>query len=366
MTNPFFSTLQGYVKQDTPIRDINGWGVVGFGASNTYPQECEYALSNSGIAGACIDTFTDFLFGDGFEDESAARAIVNDKGETLNEVLMQAVEQFATFYGFALLLNVNVLGEYTSIECFPFKDIRLSTPDAEGRYTTAKVWDNWAYESPRLAPSTADIATLPLFNPATILEEVEAYGGIERYPGQLLYFTMNGGYYTPCTFDRVFEQVLATGNIPKFANNFIRNGFSSSAIIVNKNVSPDADTRAQNLQMFNKHLGGIRNAGNMGYIEGEFELLDISNTAALDKQYVEIHERLKQDIIEAFQIPPILLGAQRHSGFPNQDEMRYAYTYYNSKTRKYRALIAKQFEEIARNFVYPIGENFTIKTAAFA
>ena len=359
-----YTSVQGFVAPNIVEKELQAYDVVTYGATNTYPQEVEYALSRSSIASACVKTVTEFLYGEGFEDDFTARAIVNDKGETLDEVLHQACQQFAEYNGFALLLNANTLGEYTSIECFPFSYVRLGRPDEDGRLSHARVWDNWANESPRVYTSVNEIYSIPLFNPATVADEIAECESIEDYQGQLMYFTANGGFYPACSFDSSFEQVLATGNIPVFANNYIRNGFSNSCIIARKDVLSTEEERYANRAQF-KELGGIRNAGKIGVVEGDFEILDISSTQGLDKQYVEIHERLKQDIVEQFQIPPVLLGRTRQGGFPNQDEMRDAYTFFNSKTRMYRRMISKQFAEIGANFVYDVGSNFAIQESKF-
>lgn len=359
-----FGQVQGYVEPTIYEKENIAYDVITFGRRNTYPQEVEFAVSRSSITKACVQTFAEFLYGDGFENELTANAVVNDKGQTANEVLWEVCRQFAMFKGFALFDNCNLAGQYTSIEAFPFTYVRLGIEDEDGYLKHARIWDNWAGESPRAYSNVGDIYTIKLFNPQKIQEQIAECGGIENYNGQLLYYTDNAGYYPECSFDSAFEQALANGNIPEFTNNYIRNGFSNSAIIVNETVGLLAEEKAQRMADL-KALSGLRNAGKIGYVEGNFNLLDISSTQQLDKQYVEINEKIKDDIREVFQIPSVLLGSTRQGGFPNQDEMSDAYTYYNSKTRMYRHMISKQFAEIANNFVYDIGSNFAIKETSF-
>lgn len=357
-----WATVQGFVAPKITEKELIAYDVLTYGATNSYPQEVEYALSRSSIASACVQTLCEFLYGDGFAEQFTADAVVNDKGQTLNEVLYLACQQLAKFNGFALLLNANVLGEYTSIECFPFEYVRLGVP-TDGVVDHVRVWDNWAYESPRQGANLGEVESINLFNPATVAEEISQCKHYSDYKGQVLYFTMNDGFYPASTFDSAFEQVLATGNIPAFTNNYIRNGFSSSALIARKDVIDDEERKRMYMNF--ESISGVRNAGNIALVEGDFALLDISSTQNLDKQYVEIHAKLKEDVRECFQQPSILHGSSRQGGFPNQEEMIHGYTYYNAKTRMYRKMLSKQFSEIGANFVYDIGSDFSIKETQF-
>ena len=357
------ATVKGFVEPRIAEKELLAYDVMSYGATNSYPQEAEYAYCRSSIASACVQKLCEFLYGEGFNDNATALAVVNDKGDSLDELLYQVTQQMSLYNGFALLLNANILGQYTSIEIFPFEYVRLGIPNEDGELTHARVWDNWAGQSPRQTANLSEIYSIDLFNPLDIQEGIERCGGIENYKGQILYFTTNNGYYSRATFDSAFEQVLATGNIPVFTNNYIKNGFSSSALISRKDIETDEQRALMQAQF--QGLSGIRNAGGIGVVEGDFELLDISSTQQLDKQYVEINERIKHDVIEVYQIPPILLGVNKNNGFPNKDELENAFTYYNSQTRMYRRMIAKQFAEIASNFVYFIGDDFTIEETKF-
>lgn len=333
--------------------------------ANTYPQEIEYGLQRSSIANACAKVMAEFLYGEGFENEELANAIVNAKGQTANELLWQEANKLAKFGGISLFFNLALSGEYASVESYPFTFVRLGIPDEVNGYTHVRVWDNWAGESPRLHPSTAEIESIKLFNPERIRQDIMEAGGIENCNGQMMYCCMNGVEYPIAPSDCASEQVLATGNIPEFANKYIQNGFSASAVIVDEDGFPNDEELQRQEQRQIQRLSGLRNSGKIGLLYGKKKLMPLSQTSNLDKEYVEIHERLKQDIIEAYSIPPVLLGRTRQGGFPNADEMRDAYKLYNKKTTPYRHFLQRQFKKFGEKFIYSLGDDYTIRTANF-
>lgn len=333
--------------------------------ANTYPQEIEYAAARSSIETACARVMAEFLYGDGFEDERLANAIVNSKGQTANELLWQEANKLSKFGGISLFFNLALSGEYASVESYPFTFVRLGIPDEMHGFTHVRVWDNWAGESPRINPNTAEIETIKLFNPERIRQDIIEAGGVSECNGQMMYCSMNGVEYPIAPGDCASEQILATGNIPEFANKYIQNGFSASAVIVDEDGFPNDPEWQQQEERQIRTLSGLRNAGKIGLLYGNKKLMPLSQTNNLDKEYVEIHERLKQDIVEARSIPPVLLGRTRQGGFPNSDEMRDAYKLYNKKTTPYRHFLSRQFKKFGDHFIYDLGDNYNIKVANF-
>ena len=346
----------GYVPPRVYHDEYTGQDIISYGRTNTYPQEVDYAVSRNGTATSCLKVFSEFLYGNGFADDKGA-VVVNAKGETLNEVLARACYDFAQYGGFSLWLNVDLNGDYTSIEHQPFTYVRLGIPDDRRNITQAHVSDNWAGESWRNDANTFDAVVVDLFNPDKILDQVallegeSEYEQIEEYKGQLMYFTLNGGFYGKSFFDSVIEQILSSGDLAEFDRRYIQNGFAGSVVISNKTVSVSDNEFEQRKEQY-QQLGGVQKAGGIFYIEGDIQTIDLAGGGvSLTERYNSVKEGNKDDIIEALGIPQILVSRSRQGGgFPNQDEIINSFQFYNGNTKMYRDMIAKQFNKIAEHF----------------
>ena len=195
-----------------------------------------------------------------------------------------------------------------------------------------------------------------LFCPDEILEQIaheqgeNEYEQIDEYKGQLMYFTLNGGFYGKSFFDAVMEQILTAGDLAEFDRRYIQNGFSGSVVINNKTVSVSDEEFEQRRKEY-QLLGGIQKAGGIFYIEGDINTVDLAGSgAAMTEHRTALKEGLKDDIIEALGVPSVLVSRTRQGGFPNQDEIINSFEFYNGNTQQYRDVLAKQFSKIAEYF----------------
>ena len=356
----------GGVPRRVQYSESWGYNVISYGANNSYPQEVRYAVQRSSIASACAKLFAEFLYGEGFAQGGAI--IVNNEGYTLNDILLRVCRDYALFYGFAIRTNYNGLGKYTDIAVEPFEQVRLCIPDQEARTAkpeAVRISDDWAGESWRNNSNPANAETVGLFNPYGIdTSDLEA---LQNANGQVMYVTVNDCFYTESIFDPVIQQVLTSGDLATFDRSFVANGFSASQIFVNKSESVSDEAYKRNTEQVGK-LGGVRGAGGVYYLEGEIELMDLSKGQKMSDQYTALRDALKDDIHEALNIPPVLLGRTRQGGFPNQDEMLNAFEYFNGLMTLHRQLICRYFDDLALHFAQPLlpeGEKFTIKPKRF-
>ena len=344
----------GRTPQRLRISDRASYQSISFGYSNTYPQAIEYAVQSSGVADGARDLIAKFLYGNGFISTDSeidfGLMVVNEEGQTLNEVLWNACNDYALHNGFALLANVTLGAEYSSIECEPFKNIRLKSPadEKEDIICKALVWENWAYESPKTADSAINIQERPLFDPENILSGIEESGDIESYPGQILYAKRSKQIYPLSPFDSILEQVIADGDLSQHNRRMIRNGFKPSVVITNDNISQDALQREQNEEAI-RQANADQNTGGAMYLEGSINVAFPDQKA--QNEQVRIQKNLlKEDINERLHIPPVLTGRTRNAGFPNTEEMENAYRYFNYILEQDRLFITKQFEKVLSRF----------------
>ncbi len=338
--------------------------LVAYGTNNTYPQEALYTLRRCGIASACVDVASDFLAGNGFADPAFGGTVCNADGQTLDDVLELASYDYAAFNGFALLVNYNALGEAVSLHYVPFKDVRLHMPDEQGNYSKLRVWDNYAGESPRFNSYWGDIRDFYRFNPSTVLDEIEACGGIENYTGQVLYYTDSAGFYPLSSIDSVWQDVTAMAYYSDFMSNYIRNQFSASVVVTDESDIPNQEVRLFNEQVI-AQMGGTANAGAIVYMQGKLNVQQMSSTRIAEDAET-IYATLSDSIVQAFGIPQILVSRSRQgSGFPNADELVNAFNYYNGLTQKRRNNLSKCFGRVASIWQYDLPKNYAIDPKNF-
>ena len=345
----------------------HSYKILQYGRRNSYPQEALYALNRSGTASSCVKALTAFTKGNGFANKAYGRAIINPEGDSINDLLGKVSKDFSVFEGFAIHFNVNMLGEYVNATWLPFWRVRWGMPNENGKIDHVRVWDNWANESTRFNANPAEIQSIKLFNPNpdVIMQEIEECGGIENYNGQVLYYTGDAEIYPSVSFDAVFDQVLTNGLQAEFDKNFIQNRYSSSTVFVNEDVSDDDEQFKRNKEEVAK-LGGVQNAGSVSYMEGKISTLG-TVMPEFDKQHKVVKDSVKDDIIENYNIPPVLVSRTRQGGFPNQDEIINSFDYYNGMTQERRDLLSKMFFLFSSNWHFYLNSttNYDIMPKTF-
>ncbi|HET6224669.1 MAG TPA: hypothetical protein VFF27_00225 [Bacteroidia bacterium] len=106
-------------------------GILKWGARNNFPQETIQTIYNSPTASACMDTYIDFLEGDGITQEEIATFKVN-KSQTLDELHSQISPDEGYLEGFAIVVKYNEFGEKIELKHLPLESVRLGIPDDFG------------------------------------------------------------------------------------------------------------------------------------------------------------------------------------------------------------------------------------------
>ena len=149
-------SFQSLVPQKVRFSQNLSEKIYNYGIDNVYPQKMQQIAKESGVTSQAIALYQDFLFGEGFVDEMLSDIVVNEKGQTLDELLDDVTKSIATFNGVALHFNYNLLGQITSITQIPFPYCRLGDLNSEHAYKIA-VWDNWGGESYNNVNNTRNI-----------------------------------------------------------------------------------------------------------------------------------------------------------------------------------------------------------------
>jgi hypothetical protein len=334
-------------------------GVLNFDFDNIYPNRVEDIISDSGTATTCKRIKRKFLIGGGFKDKSFYKLEVNREGLTNDKLLRMISEDVTDFQSVGLHFNFNSLGEIVEINFIPVSNIRFPDPEKKQLEGKLLVYDDWN-KIKRKTIKIEDIQVIDAFtNTAEEVirqaEELNQYdkngelivSGWEIYKGQVLYLTPINGEYPLAFCDSVLEDMIVEGKMKRFKFSSITNNFLASHLLVTgaKEEGTDESDFIENLVDFQ----GSDDAGKILWLQKEsaddpLELhkVDIQN---FDGLYKYTEESVRDNIIRQYQIPPVLLLSIAGSLGAN-NQLKEAFSYYNSITSDERLIIEEVFEII--------------------
>jgi hypothetical protein len=334
--------------------------------NNVYPQICEGIRDRSYTVKSACDRMAKFLRGEGFSDKATADLVVNSKGQTLNQILRFLTTDAATYSGgWVAHLGVNMMGEYNNLSIWPLMYWRFGLPDENGDVHDYKYNSNWEQDPYKEVSNIKRILTYPKFNPDkdVILAQMEEWG--DTYPGQVFYVSPLEDQYPLATFDSVLDQAQTQEEIGIFRLASIQNGLNAGSIFSYPGKFEDDTKASQFKESLNEYKGG-KGANSIIVIEdetGQRKAADLVTPLTMtdaDKIHEFISRDDKEAIMEAFAMPKEILGVLPTAGMFNQENIKEAYTYYNSITRDYRKDISMSLKKIFANWETPIQSDFAI------
>jgi hypothetical protein len=297
---------------------------------NLYPNKIKAIAQRSGTTSSAIETLSSFISGEGF---AGMDQVVNRDKQKMWDILRHVSYSKANFKGFALHFNYNLLGQITEITPVNFEFVRLYR-DLK-KYVTNPDWS-------RRTMFKKDEVVYNPFNPGSVIEEIMAAGGIDKYKGQLLYWIPNShDYYTPCNWDAVLDDAQFEAEAKLYSLSSIQNDYALGGYLVYpKNLTDEGE-----IQDVKNDLAGDKGSGNAGGTR-VFSVLPSENLQTwkyfipvsrnnIDGLHTNQIERAKFNIYACFRQPPILNGVAT-GGMFNQESFLDAFTYYNSQTETER------------------------------
>ena len=338
-------------------------GVISYGENNDFPQKVMQIVGASGTGTGCLTIYSDFLVGKGIEDADLAKMIVNEDGDTLNNVAKMLAIDNARFNGFAIHYNYNALGQIVSISHIPFEQVRLGLLDpTKDSYNKLLVHTDWAREFVNVQKfSKDDIVMYDVFDPniEVIEAQVAAVGDWDNYNGQIYYYSEEGKmvYPTPLYEARLTdmrtEEGLSNITMRNTTNNFLPAG--ALVDVVQQESEQGNDEVEQQLRAFQ----GDENALKLLYLQvgSKDEVPEFINMEGnnYDKSFSQTQEVVPNNIGLVFMQPAELRGADKGGGFES-NKIRNAYDYYNSRTYKMRSLVADTLNEVLPLLANGVGD----------
>lgn len=372
---PHLSTIpsrKALVKR-IPTRIDRTDGIQRYDLDNLYPQRLEEVAKRSGITTDCIEILGDFLEGKGFVNREYNGSIINANDETVGNLLTFNTRDYSVNGGFALHFNFNLNGAISEVNPIFFKYCRLGIPDLASVVHDIKFSLNWEQEPAKTIEPRRVIKTFPVFNPdpEIVLAQIEAFEGIDNYPGQILYFTELKGQYPRATFDSVAESAQTDGNIQVFELNNIEEGFFGGTVVHWPTDIKDDDEMREVTGEVRKFKGQGGAGGIMiipdpdGNIDNLIEQLQTPN---MDKMFDLTNKNVTNRIILNYATPKPLLGVDPNSGIFNIEDYENSYTYYNIKTQKKRKLFSGVYQKWTPFFFEQINasQDYAIEPASFS
>lgn len=324
-----------------------------YGANNDHPQRILEIVGGSGTALSCLDIKIKFLIGRGFAQSDFYRAVVDDNGTKMDELLRLVSTDFATFKGFAVHVNYNALYQIVSATHIPFEQVRFEQLDENGEFDRLCTHPDWGKRNTALRKFTLDDQVWFHFfdpSPEVIQKQVQEAGGWENYTGQILYYSGDGRrVYPKPTFEAVLTDMVVEEGLSNITHRNVKNNFLPAGMIIDYDNTANSEEQEDETKEELKQFQGDMNAGKLMYIsrvaadkKPEFIPFEGKN---FDKEFTSTEEKTPQIIGRAFQQPPILRAEDVGANF-GADLMKNAYDFYNSIIEDERMVLSQQFEKI--------------------
>ena len=276
-----------------------GEPIYSYDADNLYPDKMRSIAQRSGSASTALSTKRDFLTGQGFAENGDL--IINEHGLTLNSLLFECAEEFASF-GVPIHVKYNAMGEKVAFEKLNWEQVRVGL---DGNFYVRKTWDRSKYYM--LDNQTKIIRP---YNPENAKSEIEEVG-FDKYTGQLLYFhRYRSSIYPLAEIDSVSDDAQFEAEAKIFALSNIQNEFSPSGIFkYPKSMENDAEGKAVVESI--KGGSGSSNRGKtlavgMSANEmsngGGFKMWEPMTHENIDTFYKNLREDSKKNIYEKFSV----------------------------------------------------------------
>lgn len=323
--------------------DVKSLGIKGYDEDNAYPQRIISLVNASSTTKQAIGIYAKFIAGGGFADKAFYKTKINRKGLTPDKLLKRVAKDYATFQGFALLVNWNALFQIDSIFYVPFENVRMGAKDTEfeGKYALCSDWDG--------NPKKAGMEWKYSFNsiPDIIQAQVDAAGGWDSYPGQVYYVSADFEVYPLASCDAVVEPMQAEIASDRTSTKNLKNNFALKNIFVSIGEAESEEERDGFIENMKTFIGPdgeqvmLCEAPNKDSVP---QIMSVENSLN-DKIFQYTDEKSARKIIRHY-LQPAILHSITDGGYFNQQQLQDSMDYYNGITKDERILIEEVFHEI--------------------
>ncbi|MBK0378585.1 hypothetical protein [Mucilaginibacter segetis] len=346
------------------VRPNQTFGILNYDMDNAYPQRMLELVAQSPTAKDCWNKRAKFIAGNGFEEQTLGKQVINSKGLTMAKLLKAIATDKALFSGFGIHVNYNANFKISSVNYVKFEDIRMGdtdSPETAGKFALYSDWGRKTWKN----IMRNKITFLDSYNPdeQIIKEQVITAGGWKNYKGQLYYFNPEVDDYPLIEADSVWEDFETEAGIKIFNNREVTTGFLPSTMLFMQSRREEADNSTDigsginTPSQLEKDLGtfqGAKSAQKIIVIEyedesakPEFQPYAIQNN---DKLFESTERSVEARIIKGFSVPKELINAEKASGLSNGSEKKEAIREFNDNTSPDRMELAEVLEELFSHY----------------
>lgn len=235
-------------KWRVDINYVSRFKMQAYGCDNLYPQNVSRIADASGTAKLCLSRYAKFIEGYGFNSTVLASLVLNERGDTADDILRNIAGDLAKYGGFALHVNYNILCDVVSVSHVPFECCRLEETDDRGHVAHILIHPDWAQKrtrnGKRLYVNEKNIQRINVFNPTPdiVQQEMENAGGIDSYAGQVLWCSMCGkDVYPTAIYDAAITEISTDEGLGNVKYRNVRNNFLVSCMLISKKGVPKLD-----------------------------------------------------------------------------------------------------------------------------
>lgn len=344
------TSVVGVIERRFTVKQNTIEGILNYDKDNAYPQRIAATIAASGTGSACAKRYGKHIAGRGFFDEAFAAIKVNRKKLTTNELLKKTAWDYARFNGFAWHVNYNVQGQVAEVQHIPFEHCRFCIPDDAGYIARIAVYDDWARERSKKIDKR-DIDKILVFNPdpEVVKKQIENAGGIEKYQGQVFYFTEVGLEYPVAPCDPVLEDMETDSQISVFNWRTVKTGFIQQTSYTQIGRFKNEEDREE----FKTNLKNFQGADNSNQIvltevdsKDEAPIIESFPVTINDKLFDAMGKSVTEKVIRNYGIPLTLVSVAQPGQLGLSKEFEEAESTYDNSTVDERMLISEQFKKV--------------------
>lgn len=285
-------------------KEIKGQSLIQYGTKNIYPNYIYDLYMNVSAIKSVIDKLASCFENIEINLEQFKNSI-NDRGDTVEDIIRQIIKDYFIYGGFALNIVRNRMGGIAGVYNVDFKCIRSNKKNTEFYYS-----EKWADKS----IGRVKMLTYPAFNPDDI-----------HQTSSILYIKNDkyATYPTPC-WGGSTKSAECLKHISEFHLNSLYNGLTSDYILNMNAGVPSDEVKEEIEEAFDEKYTGYQNGGRvMISYNPDFQhrttIEKIDNSGFIDR-YNALEKSSKEDIYCSFGISPAILGLPvANTGFNDND-----------------------------------------------
>lgn len=313
----FLASINQHIENnivDNTERKLNNKDFISWGNNNDYPQFLLKLYNECATLQSVINATSDYVIGDDIVcNAEYFGKKVNNKGETIRDLIQKIAIDYLIFGSFALQIIRNFAGNVAEIYWVDITKLRSDEKNEIFYYS-----EDWS-------KSYGRVKTLqyPKFNPN------------DENATSIFYFKGNKSRstYSVPMWGASAKNALIDIAISDFHLNEINNNFMSSKLISFNNGLPDDLMKAEIEQNLNEKFSGSENAGRImiSFAQSRENAPEILNLASddFDSRYESLERRNKEQIFIAFRATPLLFGLYSESNGFSTSEYKDSYKIFN-------------------------------------